>query len=107
MKYLVTMELIGAAPAVSPEELARHLEEKIIPTHDALMKMEKEKRILAGGDISGRRGSVFIVEAASNDELTKLLMSLPMWTVMKVDITPLDSFEERQALHGELLERLK
>jgi len=107
MKYLVTMELIGTPPAASPEELVRHVEQRIIPTHEALMKLEAEKKILAGGDMSGRRGTALIMEAASNEEVTKLLMSLPAWTQMKVDVTPLESFEERQARHRELLERLK
>ena len=107
MKYLVTMELIGTPPAASPEDLVRHVEQRIIPTHKALMKLEAEKKILAGGDMSGRRGTVLILEAASNEEVTKLLMSLPSWTQMKVDVTPLESFEERQARHRELLERFK
>ena len=107
MKYLVTMELIGAPPAASPQQLVEHLEQRIIPTHEALMKLEEEKKIVAGGDISGRRGTVLIVEATSSAELTKLLMSLPMWTLMKVDVTPLESYEERQARHRELLDHLK
>ncbi len=107
MKYLVTMELIGTPPAASPEELVQHLKQRIIPTHEALMKLEADKKILAGGDMSGRRGTVIIIEAASNDEVTKLLMTLPMWALMKVDVTPLENFEDRQARHRELLERFK
>jgi muconolactone D-isomerase len=106
MKYLVTMELIGAPPD-SPQGLIRHLEEQVIPTHEALMKLEVEKKILAGGDLSGRRGNAFIVEVASNEELSTLLMSLPAWGYQKVDVTPLESFEERQVLHRKFLERLK
>jgi len=107
MKYLVTMELIGAPPAASAQEMAEHLEQKIIPTHDALMKMEADGTILGGGDMSGRRGTVIIVEAASNEDVTTMLMGLPMWALMKVDVTPLDSFEARQARQHELRDRLK
>ena len=106
MKYLVTMELIGPPPA-SPEELLRHVETKVIPSHETLLKLEAEKRILAGGDFSGRRGGVFILEAESNAEVSKLLATLPIWATQQVDVTPLESFEERQATHRQLAEHLK
>ena len=106
MKYLVTMELIGTPPA-SRQELLRHVEERVIPTHEILLQLKADKKILAGGDLSGRRGCVFIVEAASNAEVSQLLASLPSWPTQKVDVTPLESFEERQALHRQLAEHLK
>lgn len=106
MKYLVTLELIGHPPT-SPPELLYHLENRIIPTHEALQKLEAEKKILAGGDYSGRRGTAFIVEAASNEELTQLLMSFPMWSLMKVEVTPLDDFKTRQEMHFAFREKLK
>jgi muconolactone delta-isomerase len=106
MLYLVTIELIGTPPG-SPQEMVNHLEEKIIPTHEALLKLQAEKVILAGGDMSGRRATAFIVNVASNEELSKLLMGFPMWPIENVVVTPLEPFEERQARHREFLERLK
>jgi muconolactone D-isomerase len=106
MIHLVTMELIGGPPT-SPQDMVQHLEQRIIPTHEALMKLQAQKIILAGGDMSGRRGTAFIVNTASNEELTKLLMSLPMWALMKVEVTPLENFEERQARHREFLDHMK
>lgn len=106
MMYLVTLELIGGAPS-SPQDMVQHLEQRIIPTHEALMKLQAEKVILAGGDMSGRRGAAFIVNVASNEELSKLLMSLPLWALMKVEVTPLENFEERQARHREFLNHMK
>ena len=106
MKYLVTMELVGAPPEM-PEELLQHVEEVIIPSHEAFMKLEAEGKILAGGDLSGRRGSVFILEADSNAEVSEILMSLPSWSTQEVDVVPLEDFEHRQATHQQYADRLR
>ncbi len=106
MMYLITMELIGSPPT-SPQDIIKHLEQKIIPTHEALIKLKAEKVILAGGDMSGRRGTAFIVNVSSNEELSKLLMDFPMWAMEKVEVTPLENFEDRQARHREFLDHMR
>ena len=107
MKYLVTMELIGTPPAASLQEMVQFLEQMIIPSEEAMIKLEADGKILAGGDLSGRRGWAVIVEAASNEELTKLLGDIPEWPLLKVDVTPLDSFEERLTQIRQYLEQMK
>jgi muconolactone delta-isomerase len=107
MEYLVTMELIGTPPAASPQELVQWLEQMIVPSEEAVIKLEAEGKILAGGDLSGRRGWAFIMEAASNEELSRLLMSIPEWPLTKVDVTPLESIEERLAQTRQSLEQMK
>lgn len=62
---------------------------------------------MAGGDLSGRRGWALIMEAASNEELTRLLGNIPEWPLLNVDVTPLDSFEERLAQVRQDLEQMK
>lgn len=69
--------------------------------------MEGEKKILAGGGPVGKRATVFIIDAASNEELNQLLVSLPMWNMMEVDVTPLRSFEDGSKQTRQSLERLK
>ena len=44
MKYLVTMELIGSPPMASPQELVQWLEQMIIPTEEAMIKLEADKK---------------------------------------------------------------
>lgn len=107
MKYLVMMELIGTPPVASPQDLVRWLEQMVIPSEEAVIKLESEGKILAGGDLSGRRGMAVIMEAASNEELSQLLNDLPEWPLLKVDVTPLESFEGRLALVRKSLMRLK
>ena len=107
MKYLVTMELIGTPPVASPQDLVQWLQRMVIPTEEACAKLEAEKKILAGGDLSGRRGMAVILEAASNEELSRILEGIPEWPLLTVDVTPLDSFQERLAHVRETLERFK
>ena len=107
MIYLVTMELEGAPPVRSTQEMVEWLEQRIIPSEETMIKLQAEKKILAGGDISGRRGMVFILESASNEELSKLLGTIPEWPFLKVDVTPLESFGERLDQVRETLERIK
>ncbi|MBI4671722.1 MAG: hypothetical protein HY741_08660 [Chloroflexi bacterium] len=97
MKYLIKMELFGAPPG-APQETLRHLEQMVMPAHDELMRMEAEHKILSGGVLSGRRGIVMVVDADSHAAVTQLLAGLPLWGSHQVEVSPLESFQERLAL---------
>lgn len=107
MKYLVIMELIGSPPASSPQEFASFLENVLIPSEEMVLKLEEEGKILAGGDLSGRRGWAFIMNAESNAELNALVSAIPEWSMMDVDVTPLDDSADRLEGIRQLLEHLK
>ena len=107
MQYLVTMETVQTYIPSSPKELIPWLEQRIIPNDEVLAKLMAEKKILAGGVLAGRKGEAFIIEAASNEELDRLLMSFPMWTLQNVEVIPLDSFEDRATRTLQLLKELK
>ena len=105
MKYLVTgSEGPGFA---SPMEAAEVLENIILPTFDALVKLEGDKKILAGGLPVGDRAFVFVVEAASNEEVDRLLRTLPAWGVLKWQVTALQTFAGRAAHEREVVKDLK
>ena len=89
------------------EETVAVLEKGILPTFDALMKLEADKKILAGGLPIGDRAFAFIVEAASNDELDQLLRSIPAWGVLKWQVTALQTFAARAAQEREIVKELK
>lgn len=91
----------------SPEEAIQILEKGILPTFDALMKLQEEKKIIAGGLPIGDRAFVFIVEASSNDEVDRLLRNLPAWGALKWKVTALESFAGRAAQEREILNELK
>jgi len=105
MRYLVSgSEGPGFA---SPEEAVEILEEVVLPTFNALMKLEARKKIVAGGLPVGDRAFVFIAEAASNEELDRLLRSLPAWGVLEWRVTPLQSFAGRAAQERDLVKQFK
>jgi muconolactone delta-isomerase len=105
MRYLVSgSEGPGFA---SPEEAVEILEEVVLPTFDALGKLEAQKKIVAGGLPVGDRAFVFIAEAASNEELDRLLRSLPAWGVLEWHVTPLQSFAGRAAQERDLVKQFK
>ena len=71
------------------------------------MKLEEEKKIIAGGVLVGKRTGVVIVEADSNEELDRLLTSLPFWGLMKVDVSPMQTFKEAATRTRESLKQIK
>ena len=91
----------------SPQEAIQILEKGILPTFDAIMKLQEEKKIIAGGLPVGDRAFVFIVQASSNGEVDKLLRSLPAWGALKWEVTALESFAGRAAQERAILAELK
>ncbi len=106
MQYLVTMESLETG-LLPPQQVVQIIENQIIPGLEACGKLCEEKKILAGGILTGRRAGAVIVEAESNEELNRLLGSLPFWGMMKIDVTPIHSFEEQASMTRQMLERLK
>jgi hypothetical protein len=105
MKYLVVgSEGPGFA---SPEEVVEVLERGILPTFEALVKLETEKKIVAGGLPVGDRAFVFILEAPSNEEADRILRDIPAWGVLKWKVTPLQSFEGRASQERNILATIK
>jgi hypothetical protein len=104
MHYLVSAsEGPGYA---SPEEALKVLEDQVLPLFESLMRLEAEKKILAGGVPLGDRAVVFIVDAASHDEVDRMLRSLPMWGQFKWDVIALETFAGRAAQERDFVQRL-
>ncbi len=90
-----------------PQQMAELMEQTILPSIEAVVKLEKEKKIIGGGGLVGKRTGVVIVEAASNEELDQMLTSLPFWGLMKVEINPMVSFSEAAVRTRESLKQIK
>ena len=104
MRYLVTG---SEGPGFgSPQEAIEVLEKGFLPTFDTLMKLEAEK-IVAGGLPVGDRSFVFIAEATSNEELDRLLRSIPAWGILNWKVTPLQSFSGRATQERDEVKKLK
>lgn len=109
MQYLVTAEWIdpmGNIPS-APKEFAQVIDQAVVPSLETLAKLTAEKKILAGGILSGERAAAFVVEASSNDEVTELVQSVPFWIFMKWKVTPLESFQHHGAFASQVSATLK
>jgi len=107
MRYLVTGEYVDPGPLLPPQGVAQLLEQLVIPSAEALAKLEDEKKIVGGGFVAGARSGAFILDVASHDEASRILQDLPFWGVVKWTITPLVGFRERAAEERPRVERLK
>jgi muconolactone delta-isomerase len=107
MQYLVQMKLVPQARPATPEEGKTFIEQYIFPTLERCKKLQDEKKILAGGPMSGGIGLVLVVNADAARELDDLITSLPVWPRMETEVTPLTTFEERAESLRARLERLK
>lgn len=66
----------------------------ITPTLELAKKLQSEKRILAGGPVSGAVALVLLVSAELAQRLDKLLTSVSVWPRMETEVTPLTTFED-------------
>ena len=95
----------GGTDYSTPSEAVAALEEELLPTFDALMKLEAAKKIVGGMPV-GDRTFTFILDAASNDEVDRLLRDLPAWGQLKWEIKPLQSFQARATKERSIVDAL-
>ena len=107
MQYLVQMRLAASGRPTTPADGVVFIEQFILPTLELCRKLQDEKKILAGGPLSGTIALALIVSAESARELDDLITCLPLWPRMETEVIPLTSFEGRQQAVRPTLERLK
>lgn len=107
MQYLVQLRLRNSANPMSPNDGIGFIEELILPTLERCKKLQEDKRILAGGPMSGTVALALIVTAGSAQELDDLVTSLPVWPRMETEVIPLTTFDERRQSVLSKLQELK
>ena len=101
MNYLVQLKL--ASRPETPQEGSVFIEQFILPTLEMCKRLEAEKKIVAGGPLSGAIALALIVNAKSAEELDGVITSLPVWPRMETTVTPLSTFDVRmQAVRARL-----
>ena len=105
MQYLVEGTR-GPLPP-SPEQAIALLEEVVIPAFEYVGRLKAEGKVLAGGLPVGDRAFVCIIEAASNDEVDRIVREMPTWGVLEWKVTPLQSFEARAEMERKVVQALK
>ncbi len=107
MQYLVQMKLVAPGRPTIAGDGPTFIEEYILPTLELCGKLLREKKILAGGPVSGGVGLVLLVQADSPRELDDLISGLPVWPRMETEVTPLTTFEDRAQTVRSKLEQLR
>lgn len=105
MRYLV----IGSngPTAATAEDMIEFLEDLVLPGLEALMKLESDSIVLAGGVPVSERAVAFIIDVPSNEELDQVLRGLPIWGILEWQVTPLQSFEGRAFQDRRTVQQLK
>src|ERR1700733_15007583 len=91
MKFLVIGRDVGFTTPVAPVQLAGLLEGVYIPSFQALEQWEKEGKA-TGGFLAAQRAGAMILEAASAEELSSKMTSLPFWGLLNWEVIPLQTF---------------
>ena len=107
MQYLVQMRLSSSARPMTPEDGVAFVGQFIFPTLELCKKLQQEKKIAAGGPVSGAVALALIVNAETAQELDDIITSLPVWPRMETEVTPLTTFDARRQSLTARLEALK
>src|ERR1700691_1600858 len=105
MNDLVQLKL--ASRPDTPQEGIVFMEQFSLPTLDLCKRLESEKKIVAGGPLSGAIALSLIVSVESVQELDDLITSLPVWPRMETTVTPLSTFDVRIQAVRSRLEQLR
>jgi hypothetical protein len=107
MLFMVMSEFDLSHIPTDPKQMAAFAELVLIPSLEMIQKWEEEGLILAGGIRAGGHECVYIVDVASNEQLSDYLQSMPGWTFSHIETAPLESTEHRINKMKGRLERLK
>jgi hypothetical protein len=92
LKFLVIGKGIDYGGPIDPANFLMFSEKIALPSIEMLKEWE-EKQKAVGGLFAGQRAGVTILEAASAEELSSMLQSLPFWAQNTSEVIPLQSFE--------------
>lgn len=106
MRFLVELDHVKTGAQLSGESARAFVESVIYPTLARAEELVREGRIVAGGPVAGRIALRFIADVESSEQLDRLVISLPLWTVSETRVTPLIEFSERRAHVQALVERM-
>ncbi len=107
MLFLVELDHMKSGPPPTPETGRAFIEQVIFPTLARADQLVAEKKIVAGGPVTGRVALRLMIDADSPEQVDRIVSSLPIWTQAETRITPLITFAERRDHVQALLEGLE
>ena len=102
--YLVEFEAAQAGAPPSREQTIEQLDKLFIPSLESL---GKDGRVRAGGIAAGTLTGAFVIEAKSKDEVTALIGALPASSMMKWQVTPIETFAYRADIEKKVMQGLR
>ena len=97
--YLVSMNLRRADPLLPVDQLTEFVRAAVLPSVEALTRLQKQGKVVSGGyPIGGRPAVVLLVEANSEKELYEILEGLPLWEQVEVESRRMQGLEELEDL---------
>ncbi len=88
MQALVTIDGTQLGVGLPPEQVRTLQRELVLPSLEKLNQWHQEGRI-QGGVFAAERAGAFLVEGDSIEEIEKLLVSLPYWGLVKMQVRAL------------------
>ncbi len=104
MLYLVEFEAAQAGAPPNREQTIEQLDKLVIPSLESL---GKDGRVRAGGIATGTLTGAFVIEAKSKDEVTALIGALPASSMMKWQVTPIETFAHRADIEKKVMQGLR
>jgi muconolactone delta-isomerase len=105
--FLVELDHVKSGSPATPEAGRAFIEQVIFPTLARADQLVAEKKIVAGGPVTGRVALRLMIDADSPEQVDRIVSSLPIWTQAETRITPLITFAERRDHVQALLEGQK
>jgi hypothetical protein len=106
MQFLVSGEWVETGALLPPEQLAQVVEAVVLPSLQMLAQWEDAGRA-RGGILAGQRAGIYLLEAASAEEVGRLLASLPFWGLVKWSVMPLEPTRATVQRERQVLEQLR
>ena len=91
MKFLLIGRDIGFSTPVAPGQLAGVLEGVYLPSFKMLEQWTSQNKA-SGGFFAAQRAGYLVVDAASGEELSHMMTSLPFWGSLNWEVIPLQSY---------------
>jgi hypothetical protein len=107
MNYLVEMKLANSSRPIIGQDGITFIEQYILPTLELCKKLEAEKKIVAGGPLSGGVALSLIVNVESAQDLDSVITTLPVWPLMETSVIPMTTFDGRIQAVRTLLEQVR
>jgi hypothetical protein len=105
-QYLVRGTFIDPGVLASPESVVKSTEGLVFPSLAMLEEWVKEGKATGGIVVSAKEG-VFILNAASNEDVDRMIQGLPFWGLLHWEVTPLIPVGERLKREKEMIAQMK